>query len=83
MAPDCVTVLSFDAFFDEEAGVWVASGRDRISTEATSRENLLERLKVIVPDVLEERSGQPVHDIKIVVNWQELRTVDTTELMVA
>jgi hypothetical protein len=77
------TILSFDAFFDEDAKVWVASGRDRISTEAPSRETLLERLKVIVPDVLEERSGRPVHDVKIVVNWQEMHTFDTTELMVA
>ena len=75
--------LSFDAFFDEDAKAWVAAGRDRISTEAPSREQLLERLKVVVPDVLEERTGQPVHDVKIVVNWQEMRTFDTTELTVA
>jgi hypothetical protein len=47
-------ILSFDALFDDEAGVWVATSNDRISTEAQSREALLERLKVIVPDVLEE-----------------------------
>ena len=76
------TTVSFDAFFDGEAGVWVASG-DQMSTEAPSREKLLERLRGIVPDVLEERQGHPVRDIKIVVNWQEMRTVDTTELMVA
>jgi Domain of unknown function (DUF1902) len=77
------TTLSFDAFFDEDAQVWVASGQDRISTEAPSRDKLLEKLKVIMQDVLEERTGQPVHDVKIVVNWQEMRTFDTTELMVA
>jgi hypothetical protein len=80
--PKPATTISFDAFFDAEASVWVATG-DRMTTEAPSREKLLERLRGIVPDVLQERQGHPVHDIKIVVNWQEMRTIDTTELMVA
>ena len=76
--------LSFDAFQDAEAGVWVATSPDgRITTEAPSRDALIERLKVIVPDVLESRLGHPPHDVSIVINWQELRTVDRTELMVA
>ena len=46
--------LSFDAFHDADAGVWVAtSAEGRITTEAPSRDDLIERLKVIVPDVLE------------------------------
>jgi hypothetical protein len=44
---------------------------------------LIERLKVIVPDVLESRLGHAPHDVSIVINWQELRTVEQTELMVA
>src|SRR5437763_701870 len=83
MAKRNSTTLTFDAFFDVDAAVWVASGNDRITTEASSRDKLLERLKVIVPDVLEERTGRPVHDIKIVVNRREMRTFDTSELMVA
>jgi len=76
--------LSFDAFQDAEAGVWVAtSTQGRITTEAPSRDALIERLKVIVPDVLESRLGHPPHDVSIVINWQELRTVEQTELMVA
>ena len=54
------TTLSFDAFFDGDAEVWVASGEDHISTESPSLEKLLERLKVIVPDALEKRAGRPV-----------------------
>jgi hypothetical protein len=46
--------LSFDAIHDADAGEWVAtSAAGRITTEAPSREALIERLKVIVPDVLE------------------------------
>ena len=49
--------LSFDAFHDADAGVWVAtSAEGRITTEAPSRDDLIERLKVIVPDVLESNS---------------------------
>jgi hypothetical protein len=75
--------LTFDAFFDADAGVWVASSLDRITTEASSREALIERLKAIVPDILEERLGRPPHDVKITVNWREMQTIGQTELMVA
>jgi hypothetical protein len=83
MESDRIT-FSFDALHDPEAGVWVAtSGEARMTTEAPSREALIERLKVIVPDVLESRLGRAPHDVSIVINWQELRTIDRTELMVA
>jgi hypothetical protein len=76
--------LSFDALHDADAGVWVAtSAESRITTEASSRDALIERLRVIVPDVLEARLGHAPRDVAIVINWQELRTVEQTELMVA
>jgi hypothetical protein len=76
--------LSFDALHDAEAGVWVAtSAEGRITTEAPSRDALIARLKVIVPDVLESRLGHAPRDVSVVINWQELRTVERTELMVA
>jgi hypothetical protein len=75
--------LCFDAFHDADAGVWVAtSAENRITTEAPSRDALIERLKVIVPDVLESRLGHPPRDVSVIINWQELRTVEQTELMV-
>jgi hypothetical protein len=43
---------------------------DGITTEAPSREALIERLKMIVPDVLESRLGHPSHEVSIVINWQ-------------
>ena len=76
--------LSFDAIYDADAGVWVATSTEgRITTEAPSREALVERLKAIVPDVLESRLGHPPRGVSIVINWQELRTFEQTELMVA
>jgi hypothetical protein len=76
--------LPFDAFLDADAGAWVAtSAEGRITTEAPSRDALIERLKVIVPDVLESRLGHAPHGVSITINWQELRTFDRTELMVA
>jgi hypothetical protein len=76
--------LSFDAIHDRDADVWVAtSAEGRITTEADSRDELIERLKVIVPDVLESRLGHAVSDVSIIINWQELRTIEQTELVVA
>jgi hypothetical protein len=76
--------LSFDAFRDADADVWVAtSAEGRITTEAPSRDALIERLKLIVPDVLESRLGHAPRDVSIVINWQELRTVEQTQLMLA
>jgi hypothetical protein len=76
--------LSFNAFHDVDAGLWVARSEEgRVTTEAPSRDVLLERLKVIVPDVLESTLAHASHDVSITINWQELRTFDQTELMVA
>jgi hypothetical protein len=58
--------LSFDAFHDADADVWVAtSAEGRITTEAPSRDALIERLKIIVPDILESRLGHTPHDVSI------------------
>ena len=76
--------LSFDAFHDADAGVWIATSVEgRITTEAASRDALIERLKMIVPDVLESRLGHTPRDVSLLINWQELRTFAQTELMVA
>ena len=75
---------SFNAFHDGDADVWVArSTEGRITTEAPSRDASVERLKAIVPDVLESRLGHAPGDVAITINWQELRTFEQTELMVA
>ncbi|MEQ1936930.1 DUF1902 domain-containing protein [Mesorhizobium sp. CN5-321] len=45
-----------DAFWDDEAKVWVASARDGIgiATEAGTMEQLQQKLSIIVPDLLAE-----------------------------
>ncbi len=58
--------LSFDAVHDTDAGVWVAtSAEGRITTEAPTRDALIARLKVIVPDVLESRLGHAPRGVSI------------------
>lgn len=75
--------VRFRAFRDEEARVWVAtSDADRITTEAASKQEVIDRLSVIVPDVLESRHDQGTN-LTIVIDWQELRTVDQTAFAVA
>jgi hypothetical protein len=77
-----MTTIHFLAFRDEDADVWVATSEaGRMTTEAPTKEALIERLKVVVPDVLESRGMEP--RAKIVIDWQELRTVDQTTLAVA
>ena len=49
-----------EAFWDEEARVWVASSRDEIGlvTEADTIEELQRKLAVIIPDLLgDDRTG--------------------------
>lgn len=78
-----MTTVHFLAFRDDDAGVWVASSEaGRITTEAPTKERLQERLRAIVPDVLESR-GVKDESIVITIDWQELRTVDHTILAVA
>jgi hypothetical protein len=50
-----------DAFWDDEAKVWVASARDGIgiATEAETMELLQQRLAIIVPDLLSDDHQGP------------------------
>ena len=73
-----MTTIHFLASWDEDAGVWVATSKaGRMTTEAPTKQALIERLKVAVPDVLESRGLEP--RAKIVIDWQELRTVDPND----
>jgi hypothetical protein len=63
--------LSFDAFHDADAGVLIAtSAEGRITTEAPSRDDLIERRKVIVLVFLESRLGHAPRDVSIIINWR-------------
>jgi hypothetical protein len=50
-----------DAFWDDEAKVWVATARDSIglATEAGTIEELQQRLAAIVPDLLGDNHQGP------------------------
>ncbi len=49
------SVIKVSAFWDAEANVWVASSDDLpgLVTEASTIEALTEKLKVIIPELLE------------------------------
>jgi predicted RNase H-like HicB family nuclease len=53
------------ATWDTDAGVWVATSQDvpGLATEASTIETLFERLKVIIPELLELNSGISGKDI--------------------
>ncbi len=48
-------VLRVDALWDDEAGVWSASSADvaGLAIEAATKEALIKRLKIIIPELLE------------------------------
>lgn len=50
-----VKQIRVDAFWDSEAEVWVATSEDLpgLVTEASSNELLVEKLKVMIPELLE------------------------------
>jgi len=50
-----VQLVRVDAFWDSEGEVWVATSEDLpgLVTEASSNEALLEKLKVMIPELLE------------------------------
>ncbi|MFD3005146.1 MULTISPECIES: DUF1902 domain-containing protein [Thermus] len=56
-----MTPVRVRAFWDEEAGVWVAESPDvpGLATEAQDLDGLLLKLRVMVPELLEE-NGLPL-----------------------
>jgi predicted RNase H-like HicB family nuclease len=54
-------VYKVNAFWDAEAKVWVAEGVDvpGLTTEAATIEQLMKRLKVMVPEMLEANGVLP------------------------
>ncbi|MDA7968209.1 MAG: DUF1902 domain-containing protein [Gammaproteobacteria bacterium] len=48
-------VIRVNALWDDEAGVWSASSEDiaGLAIEAKTKEGLVERLKVVIPELLE------------------------------
>jgi hypothetical protein len=46
--------ISVEAFWDEEAQVWVATSNDvpGLTTEADTMEHLMKKLKIVIPELL-------------------------------
>jgi len=66
------------AFWDEEAGVWVAQSDDvpGLVTEADTTEALLAKLKVMIPELLEENDGgEAMPEVPFSLMLEELRAV--------
>ncbi len=47
--------ICVNAFWDDEAKVWVATSEDvpGLATEAESSEQLIEKLRILIPELLE------------------------------
>lgn len=76
-------IIAFRAFHDEDAGVWVGiSDTHDIATEGASRDNLVDRILTVVPDVLEAR-GQSFEGAVVHIQWQAMQTYDTTQVKLA
>ena len=54
--------LRIDALWDDEAGVWSASSTDieGLAIETATREALIERLKTVIPELLDLNSHEQV-----------------------
>ncbi len=76
--------IKVEAFWDEEAQVWVADSKDvpGLTTEADTMEHLMQKLKIIIPELLHanglldeaEETDIPIH---LLGQWQEVIKADT------
>ena len=71
--------IEVEAFWDEEAHVWVASSNDvpGLIAEADTMEHLMQKLKILIPELLEANgllkdSGSVEIPIHLLGKWQEV-----------
>ena len=64
--------LIINAFWDEEAGVWVATSEDVIGlvTEADNVDSLVSKLKVMIPELLDANGLPGGADVTFQLNTQ-------------
>lgn len=67
-------LLCVNAFWDEEAGVWVASGEEvpGLVTEADTTEALAQKLTTLIPELLELNGETPSRPIAFELVKQRL-----------
>ena len=71
--------IKVEAFWDEEAQVWVASSNDvpGLITEADTMEHLMRKLKIVIPELLQANGllnepGAIEIPIHLLGKWQEV-----------
>ena len=76
--------IKVEAFWDEEAQVWVASSDDvpGLVTEAETMEQLMRKLKILIPELLQANGmlddpGMVDIPIHLLGQWQEVIKVHT------
>ena len=62
-----VLKLTVRAFWDQEAGVWVAESEDvpGLATEAPTMEELIRKLKVMIPELLDLNMKETVSENEV------------------
>jgi len=71
--------IKVEAFWDEEAHVWVASSNDvpGLTTEADTMEHLMAKLRILIPELLQANGmlaepGSVDIPIQLLGQWQEM-----------
>ncbi len=59
-----MTPIKIKAEWDDEAGVWVATSQDMdgLAIEADTIDTLIERLKIVIPELMEANHKEPFID---------------------
>ena len=72
--------LFIRAEWDEEAGVWVATSDDvpGLATEEENMERLIEKLKVLIPELLDANEIDGKHEIPFELITRRFETVHFT-----
>lgn len=70
------------AEWDDEARVWVATSDDvpGLATEAATMEGLIEKLKVIIPELLEANGIQVHQEVPFEVLTRRFETAQTLKI---
>jgi predicted RNase H-like HicB family nuclease len=76
--------IEVEAFWDEEAHVWVASSNDvpGLITEADTMEHLRQKLKILIPELLQangllDEPGAVDIPIHLLGKWEEVIKTNT------
>jgi len=71
------TLIVVRAMWDSEARVWVATSEDvpGLVTEADTQEDLLEKLRVMIPELLEDDGFGGLPEVPVMIMSEQLAKV--------